>query len=47
MWKELKAFLIGVTTAHRPYRTNWDSFDELSAYDLGRAGTLRLIWRFL
>ena len=42
MWKRLKAFFIGFTTANKPYRTTWTSFDELAAYDEGREVALIL-----
>jgi hypothetical protein len=44
MLKQLRAFLIGIITCKKPYRTTWDSFDELAAYELGREGTRR-IWK--
>lgn len=44
MLKQLRAFLIGIATFKQPYRTTWDSFDELAAYELGREGTRR-IWK--
>lgn len=36
MLKKLKAFWLGLTTANKPYKTMWSSFDELAAYDEGR-----------
>jgi len=41
--REVKAFLIGVVTYNEPYITTWTSFDELSAYELGREGTRRIL----
>ncbi len=45
MFKQLKAFLTGIITFRKPYKTSWDSFDELAAYDLGREGTRR-VWKW-
>ncbi len=45
MLKKFKAFWLGLTTAKKPYKTVWASFDELAAYDNGREVALLLFWR--